>query len=184
MRSRGFPGASRDPGPIILFLGNPIVANDQVGLLAGSRLAGRREALGLPPEAEIREFYGSPLDLVSAIAGRPAAILIDSMVTGRQPVGTVRVLSLPEILSDHGDRFFHGMNLAESLALGRRWGLSMPDTLGFIGIEVGSIDRFGESMSPELSGQMDAICAEVERIVTELLDRPTGGYRCTRPAPV
>jgi hydrogenase maturation protease len=151
---------------LILYLGNPIVKNDQVGLIAGSHIA---RLYSSDPRVEVREFSGSPLDLISEIQGYQQLILIDSIATGKQPTGTVSVFSEEEILAEKGDIYLHGMNLSEALKLGHRLQLPVPERLHLVGIEAGVIYEFAENLSPELREALPGIKSEVKRIVEGLI---------------
>jgi hydrogenase maturation protease len=149
---------------LILYIGNPIVRNDQVGLIVGQRLAGLYAGR---PEVEIREFVGSPLDLIGEIEGCPSVVLIDSMVTGTEAVGTVRLYREDELLASRGDVYPHGMNLPEAVALARRLGLEIPPGISLIGIEVGPIGAFSDAPGPELD--LDRIYLDVLEELRTLL---------------
>ena len=81
---------------LILYMGNPIVKNDQVGLIVGSRIAAFYTTSA---DVTVRQFGGSPLDLVSDVHGYDRLILIDSISTGRHPLGSVTVFAEQDILS-------------------------------------------------------------------------------------
>jgi hydrogenase maturation protease len=140
----------------------------------GQRLESRREDLGLAGDVAIREFVGSPLGLIQAMGESQTVILVDSMTTGTHKVGSVVVFGMDEILGSQADAYLHGMNLAESLALARRWGVGLPRTLTLVGIEVGRITGFGVSVSSEVAAVLEAIYAEAERIIVGLLTQRRG----------
>ena len=154
---------------LILYMGNPIVKNDQVGLIAGSRIAAFYSD---HPEVDVKEFGGSPLDLVSDIQGYDRLILIDSISTGQRPLGSVTVFGEEDILAGGGDVYLHGMNLSEALKLCRRMQLPFPGKLHLIGIEAGVIYEFDENLSAELRSELPRIIPEVLRIVAELISSP------------
>lgn len=163
-RLAGRAGAS--PRTLILYLGNPIVVNDQVGLIAGARLAA---ALATKPRVQVREFGGSPLDLVSHLEGWQRLILIDSIWTGTRAPGDVVLYREADLLAERGEAYPHGLNLPEAIRLARRFELPLPAQIALIGIETGPITRFGEHLDPQLSARLEEICAEVERLARELL---------------
>jgi len=151
---------------LILYMGNPIVKNDQVGLVVGSRVASSYSAR---PDVEVRQFSGSPLDLVSDIQGYDRLILIDSISTGRRQVGSVTLFGEKEILAGSGDVYLHGMNLSEALKLCRRMQLPFPEKLHLLGIEAGVIYEFADTLSPELEEALPGIIANVHGAIDSLL---------------
>jgi hydrogenase maturation protease len=157
-------------------MGNPIVRNDQIGLLVGDRLA---TVLAERVDTSVREFTGSPLDLVSELEGHDAAILVDSVCTGSHPPGTVFLFSRDELLQTRLEARPHSVNIGEALALADRLGLPGPDRLWLLGIETGPIDRFGADMSQELSASVPLVLERTRRVVADLLEEV--GRNCPCP---
>ena len=155
----------REHRTLVLALGNPIARDDQVGLRIGARLADELTAL---PATELREFSGSPLDLVAEAEDCDRLVLLDAVCTGKK-IGTVTSFTEEELAAERGDTYPHGLNVSEALALGRRMGLPVPKRIILIGIEVGPVREFGEALSPELAGKLDAITREARRILMSLL---------------
>ena len=60
-------------------MGNPIVKNDCIGIEIGKRL---EKDLIQHKNIHIREFVGSPLDLVTQFSGYRKIILVDAMMPG------------------------------------------------------------------------------------------------------
>ncbi len=155
-------------------MGNPIVRNDQVGLLVGRLLAGQGRA-GLPGDVEFREFTGSPLALAGQIQGFQRVALIDSILTGRWPPGTVVSFSREELLDESCGPCPHGLNVPAALAAALRLGLHLPRELHLVGIEVGSLSRFGEVPEERLASALPAVAAAVLAALRKLLGAPPLG---------
>jgi hydrogenase maturation protease len=151
---------------LILYIGNPIVQNDQIGLIVGQRVG---QLYAARPDVEVREFMGSPLDLIGEIEGYRSVVLIDSVVTGTEALGTVRLYREEELLAQRGDVYPHGMNLPEAVALARRLGLAIPRGISLIGIEVGPIGRFADAPSPELTEAVEKIYRDVLKELRSLI---------------
>jgi len=151
---------------LVLYIGNPIVRNDQIGLLVGARL---KHLFSGTPGLEIREFTGSPLDLITLLEGYDKAILVDSVALDGEEVGSVHLFDEEALLARQGDSYPHGMNIPEALALARRLGIAIPAKLWLIGIEVPSILEFGESLDPELAAREQQVSREVALTLRKLL---------------
>jgi len=154
------------PSTLLLSLGNPIVENDQLGLIAGRRAASRFSGR---PGVEAREFIGSPLDLLAECEGVRLLVLIDTVSTGDGEAGTVRLYDEAALMDHGGDFYPHGLNLPQAIALARRLAVPLPERIFLIGIEVPRLHRFGERPSPAMAGRLEEICLAVERAVEELL---------------
>jgi hydrogenase maturation protease len=159
------PRTESSPRTLLLYLGNPIAGDDAVGLRIGSQLASELSGL---PNLTVREFSGSPLDLVTGVEGCDRLVLIDAVATGA-PVGSVRLFDETELTSHPGQAYPHGLNLPEAVTLGRRLGTPLPARIHLIGIEVRPVQRFREGLSPELEERLPQIIAEARRLLLEVL---------------
>ena len=146
-------------------MGNPIAGDDQVGLRVGARLAPELAAL---PATELREFSGSPLDLIAEAEEYDRLVLLDAVCTGGD-IGTVICMTEEELGSMGGDAYPHGLNVPEALSLGRRMGLPLPQSITLIGIVVGPVRAFGETLSSGLAEKLDAITREARQMLMRLL---------------
>ena len=119
-------------------------------------------------EAEILENPG--INLLSAIAGLDAAILVDALQSGA-PVGTVIQLKEDDLgaLSD-GVGPGHGWGAAETLSLGRQLaGEDLPETIIIIDIE-GAVFTLGEGLSPAVRAAIPAAMELVSEVLQSLLE--------------
>jgi hydrogenase maturation protease len=155
---------STEKETLLIYLGNPIIKNDCIGIILGRRL---EEDLASEGNICIHEFVGSPLDLVTRFEGYQRVILLDSIMTGSMDPGTVLLFNEDEILTHaRGFDSLHGINLPEALALSRRLGMDMPSRLLLIGIEIGDADGFGETLSEDLQGRLEDIYRNVRMVVS------------------
>lgn len=86
-------------------------------------------------------------------------------------MGTVLTFDRQEIASLARSFHPHGMNVPEALVTGERFGIALPHSLTLVGIEVGVIGDFGETMSDDLASRFEAIYCRVAEIVSRLLDK-------------
>jgi len=155
---------STEKDTLLIYVGNPIIKNDCIGIIIGRRL---ERDLASQGNISIREFVGSPLDLVTRFAGYHRVILVDSIMTGSMDAGTVLLFNEDEILTHaRGFHSLHGINLPEALALSRRLGMDMPSRILLIGIEIGDADEFGETLSDELHEKLEDIYRNVRAVVS------------------
>jgi len=148
---------------LICYLGNPIVRNDCIGYILGRRL--EREYAGA--DITVREFTGSALDFVSETQGFRQVLVVDAMVTGTAPVGTVKVMAEADLEKYRVGASAHSINLPEALALARKMHIPMPERVVLIGIEVAWSGEFGEELAPELADQLERIYADVRLAIEQ-----------------
>ncbi len=145
---------------VILGLGNDLLGDDGIGLLAAERL---RVLEG--PNIAVRTTAQSGLYLLEFLQGFEDAIVVDSVV-GEHP-GTVRELrgvDLPEVSVPAA----HYVGLPEALALARASGLSVPRRLRIFGIEIDPAQRIGSTPSPPVVAALPHVVATVVRVAREL----------------
>lgn len=141
--------------------------DDAAGLLAAERLAGSMLPRGV--SVSLCERPGS--DLVDALEGADAVVLVDATCSGRPP-GTVRRLSADELAPDRGVSS-HALGVAEALALAEALG-RRPARVEVIGIEAGASRDGGPS--PAVQGAV----AEASTLAGELAGALSAGPAALR----
>jgi hydrogenase maturation protease len=121
----------------VIGVGSPH-GDDAVGLATLEGLTGR-----LPAAVELRRCEGPALDLLDALDGADAAILIDATRSGRAP-GEVHCPA-PEGLREPRALSSHGIGVAQALALAHSLGRA-PSRLALVGVEAGPLG--GAELSP------------------------------------
>jgi hydrogenase maturation protease len=128
----------------VIGLGNPILADDGVGIRALRIL---REMI--PPSCDVvlKEACLGGLSLMEEMVGFDRAVVIDAMVTGRYAPGTVREIGRSDPDATRNIVSSHDTNLWAALGIGRAVGLRLPDEVRVIGIEAEDVETFGERLS-------------------------------------
>ncbi len=105
---------------VVIGVGNPVLTDDSVGILAVRNIAEAR------PGASTREVYSGGFRLMEAMAGYEKAVVIDSILTeGGQP-GAVYRLRLDDIAEPRHTHCTHDTSLDVAIEFGRIAGLQMP----------------------------------------------------------
>ena len=116
---------------IILGLGNPVRADDSVGLCVAHALAKRLSS----PEVTVMEASVSGLDILDLLVGYERAIIIDAIQTkGGQP-GQIYRLEPGTFASTRHSANPHSVDFATALELGERLGLALPQRITILAIE-------------------------------------------------
>lgn len=145
---------------LVIGLGNPILGDDGVGIRVAAEI---RRLLGPDSRVSVQEHSTGGLALMEAMVGFRRVILIDAMLTGACPPGTVRGLTLDEAgLSLHSSSS-HDTTLLAALAGARRLGLPVPETVLVIGVEASLVDTF----STQLTGPVAAAVPKAVRLVLD-----------------
>jgi len=133
---------------LILGLGNPILSDDAVGLQVARCL---KVELAGDPWVEVDEDFNGGLRLMERLAGYDRAVIVDAIVSGAAP-GTVHLLSAGGMPTQR-TVCAHDVSLPTALAMGRRGGLSLPETaeIHVIAIEAADVMTFGEELTPAVA---------------------------------
>lgn len=144
---------------VILGLGNDLLGDDGIGLLAAERL---RVLEG--PDVAVRTTAQSGLYLLEHVQGFDDAIVVDSVV-GDHPgsirelePGEVRPLPVPSA---------HYAGLPEALALARASGLRVPLRLRIFGVEIAPSQYIGSEPSAAVTAALPGLLAVVLRSARE-----------------
>jgi hydrogenase maturation protease len=157
------PPSSPKPTTLILGLGNDILTDDAVGLQVAAAL---RERFAGRADITVSETGEMGLSLLDFIVGFERLVIIDAVQTHQAPLGFVHELrgehltTLPAIAP-------HFLGLGETLALGRKLGLSIPSAVRIFAIEVQDPFTVGTKLTAALSTALPAI---VEQIFIALRD--------------
>ncbi|MGC8782913.1 MAG: hydrogenase maturation protease [Armatimonadota bacterium] len=115
---------------LVLALGNDLLGDDGVGLEAARQIAGQVDG-----SVDVVESREAGLALLELLEGYERALLIDSIVTGRYPPGTVL-----EFSSNDFRRVIapspHYAGLPEVLEMARRLNLVFPQDIRILAMEV------------------------------------------------
>jgi hydrogenase maturation protease len=144
---------------LILGMGNPILSDDGVGLLAAEKLLDRIPGTDVASSAMIG------LSLFDLIIGYDMLFIIDAMTTRDGKLGELKKIGEDDRYGTLHLFSSHGLNIFELMELGVRCGYDVPRLLAVYGIEIGDEVAFGEALSPALNKKL---CAIVEEIIDDI----------------
>jgi len=164
-------GGDSRPRTIVVGLGNPLLGDDGVGWRVADEVEGRLLAAGAGggpgPDIQIERLGVGGLRLMECLTGYESAILVDAAEFPDRPIGEVRSCALEdlaEFAAGHLDSA-HDASLRTALALGRRLGADLPDSIFAVTVQARRTDEFSEELSPEVAA---AVPAAAEAVVALL----------------
>ena len=168
------PDEVGSPGPalqrariLVLGLGNPILGDDGVGWRVAEevRLALRDSGQGV----EIDWVSLGGLSLMERILGYAYVIIIDSIETGRHPVG--RVSSFPlEALDDRASGHTasaHDTSLLTALEAARAMGEPVPTSIEVVAVEARQTFDFSEQLTAEVEAAVPVATRKVMELIAQ-----------------
>jgi hydrogenase maturation protease len=149
-----------DRGVLVIGLGNPIMADDGLGLVALERL---RQGWRLSESVRLVDGGTWGMNLLPLIEEAQRVVFLDAIDAGR-PVGTLVAVERHEL-----PRFLalklspHQVDLKEVLALAELRG-TLPEDLVALGLQPGRLEMYC-GLSPEIECRLDELLsAAIERL--------------------
>ena len=151
------------PRILVLGLGNDILGDDAVGLLAARRL---REIL--PTDVKVLESAGSGLDLLDLLEGFEEALILDSILTGQHSPGTILEFSSADFQKAVAPSP-HYAGLPELLQMAERLGIPSPKTIRILACEVADPYQIREGLSDTAREALPGLLTRAQEIVDSWL---------------
>ena len=153
----------------LLGLGHYLRGDEEIGLELVKRW--KADHASKFPAAQIEtDVLESPgVNLLGAIAGLDAAVLVDAVVSGA-PTGTVTVFSEQDLeVFGAGSGSVHGWGAAETLALGRQLiPEDLPATIILVGVE-SVVFELGEGLSPAVRSSIPEALKVINKVLMKLI---------------
>jgi hydrogenase maturation protease len=169
--ARGGPPEPGTGRTIVVGLGNPILGDDGAGWrVADAVAAGLASRPADDPRltaVTVEQLAVGGLTLMEHLVGYSRAILVDALVTGADPPGTVRrrrLDSLPGREAGHVDSA-HDATLGVALEAGRLLGADVPADVEVVTIEAVRVLELTETLTPEVAAAIPVAVV----VVLELL---------------
>lgn len=110
----------------------------------------------------VRVSAGGAFELLDLFRESEAIFLVDAVVTGKEPPGTVFSFSgeAAAVRSAEWTHSTHGADVAEALRLARNLGVC-PEKVFIYGVEAANFG-WGEAMTPEVSKALPGLAARIE----------------------
>ncbi len=152
---------------LILCLGNEVLSDDAFGpTIAGILNTTQRDC----EQVEVIFAPVAGFGLLDLLNGRDKVLLIDSIVTGGVPPGTLHFFPMGTLTPSRNLTTSHQMSLPTALELGRQLGYQMPEHIDVLAVEVADVTTLNESMT----GQVSAAIEPALESVDQWLDLQTG----------
>ena len=165
----------------VLCLGNELISDDAVGIVAASWLFRRLAVAGTPvppgpsldPAMTVRAFElprVGPVEVVEtaltgmylleAVVGASRLIVVDTVVTGATDPGTVLELKESDLAGPRGGSP-HYIGLLETLDLARALGLEVPADVVIVAVEAGDCMTVGGEMTAPVRAAVPVVVDSV-----------------------
>jgi hydrogenase maturation protease len=149
---------------IVLGLGNPILGDDGVGWQIAQEILKHTD---LPADIEVDYLAVGGISLMERLIGYERAILIDSFVTNKNPIGYVSCFTLEQLPNRALGHMCsaHDTTLQNALQIGRELGADLPNQISVIAVEAQDVFDFSEQLSPKVAAAVPAAVEQVLKII-------------------
>jgi hydrogenase maturation protease len=138
-------------------MGNPILRDDGFGPRLIEELC---EHIN-DPAITLKETSLSGVNLMEMLIGFDRAIIIDTIQSGGRP-GKIYRLTTQDFGIPQKDAFSeHNMSLFQSIEMGKRLELHMPNQIVIIAVEAENVTDFGESLTPAVEKAVPGVIKQV-----------------------
>lgn len=152
---------------IIIGLGNPIVGDDAIAIKVMEHI---RDTFSPIKNTKIlADISLAGLGLVELIRGYESVILVDSIQTGKNSVGTVLQLKPEEFSLALHTSHYHNIDIFTALEFGNQMYDDVPKDIKIIGIEIINPMEFSDDLSFELQNKFEEIVNQVYQIIIQEL---------------
>jgi hydrogenase maturation protease len=161
---------------LVIGLGNPILGDDGVGWVVAEKVrelfSSHQSLIRDPISVEIDFASLGGLSLMERLTDATRVILIDSILTGQKPIGSVSRFTLSELpdLNAGHSASAHDTSLRNALKVGRSMNVNLPkdDDVVIVAIEAQDVYDF----SQELSKPVAEAVPQAVKMVLDLLEMP------------
>ncbi|MHC4974626.1 MAG: hydrogenase maturation protease [Planctomycetota bacterium] len=150
----------------LLCLGNDLLADDAFGYVAAEELRKR-----MPADVEVVFAANTGFGLIDHLGQATLLVVIDTLVSGSAEPGTVYVLEEDDFQSVQGGSP-HYIGLFETLALGRKLEMAVPDRLVIVAVEGSDNMTLGGEMHPAVRAALPVVLAKVSELVGTMRRTP------------
>jgi len=142
-------------------LGNELLADDALGAVVAEELHQI-----LPGTLEVVFTSAMGFDLLDDVLGASRLLVVDIIETGTRPPGTVHLLREEDVQPVPGESL-HYIGLFETLKLGRKLQLEVPQEVVIIAVEPADCLTVGGAMTPAVREAVPLVVNLVQRLANQ-----------------
>lgn len=143
----------------ILCLGNDLLADDSLGIIVAEQI---RQLV--PSNVEVISTAESGFHLLDYVLDTRRLVVVDTVVTGSAPPGTIYAFHDHELqVIPGGSPHYIGLN--ETLALARQLGLPVAEEVVFLAVEAADCLTLGGEVHPAVRAAIPGLIGMVRNLV-------------------
>lgn len=149
---------------LLLGIGNPLLTDDGIGIVAARKIAERRL-----PGVDIEEATASGIEVMEMMLGYEKVVVVDAIFLPDHEPGEIMRLKEEDFSHTVHGSSPHGVNISTAIALGRQTCPDrMPKELVFMAMQAEDVSTFSEEQTEQVARKMPEF---IDRVVEELRRR-------------
>jgi hydrogenase maturation protease len=147
---------------LILCLGNEIISDDGFGPKVAKKLQEHSEI------TDVVDVIFAPVagfNLLDYLARRDKVLIVDTIRTGKVPVGTLNVFSANVFTPSFHLTTSHQINLPTALELGKQLGMNMPKEIDIVTVEAEDLETLSEELTPKVQQSINGAIELIKKWV-------------------
>lgn len=146
---------------LIIGLGNDLLTDDGIGIYIAGQL--RSAFSGWDVIASADSGFG----LLDQMYGYERVIIIDSIITGKKPVGVIHRFTVRDF-KGHIPFSIHSTDILSILKYSHQCGFMVPDRIDFLAVEIEDNQTFGESFSEAIERQKGRLVVDIKAQIKKI----------------
>ena len=146
---------------LVLCLGNEILSDDSFGFHLSESL--KRFASELSKFVDIIFAPLAGFSLIDFLAERQKVLIVDTIITGEAPAGTVHFFPMGDLTPSHNLTTSHEILLPTALKLAEMMGMTAPEEIDILAVEAQDVRTLSEEMTEPIMAAMPAAIEYVTR---------------------
>ena len=153
---------------LVLGLGNELYGDDGTGIhavrLLKKELKAKKEDPSWLDNIDFEECSLSGLSLLEVFIGYDTLIIVDTIKKANPVTGRIHLLKDKDLRHIPGPSP-HYVSVPQTLEIGKKLGLKVPEKIKIIAVETKSMYNLGEGLSPEMDKALPSIVEEVKKVL-------------------
>jgi hydrogenase maturation protease len=153
---------------LVLGMGNELYGDDAVGIHVIRSLRKELQTEKQFPDwlkyIDLEECSLSGLSLLDVVVGYDKLIIVDTIKKSHPHTGRIHILEEKDLRHIPGPSP-HYVSVPQTLEIGKKLDLKMPEEIRIIAVEAKNMYNLGEGLTPKMKAALPSIIKEVKKIL-------------------
>lgn len=152
---------------VVLGLGNPVLADDAVGLKVAEALQRLLDARPVPGVAVLASTRAG-FELLDLLQGFRHALIVDALELPEPRAGHVQLLDMANVAGSARLTMMHEISITAAFELAGRLGIPMPEQVEIYAVEAADTRTLSEQLTPDVAAAVEPLAQRLYQRAAEL----------------